>query len=159
MTKKKPSFETREVYMEDAMTRKIIGAAIHVHRQLGPGLLESTYEVCLAEEFKFRNIAFERQCTLPVIYRGAKVEAAYRIDFLVENQIVLELKSVEEITQIHFAQLLTYLRLLNLKKGLLINFNVSLLIDGVKRISNDKNLTYNSDFKLSASSASSATLR
>ena len=128
--------------MEQLTTQKIIGAAIEVHRRLGPGLLESTYEACLAQEFKFLNIQFERQRSYPLIYREAFVESAYRVDFLVEGEIVVEIKAVEALTNIHVAQLLTYLRLLNLPKGLLLNFNVSALKDGIKRVSNAKN-TYN----------------
>ncbi len=145
--------------MEDLTTRKIIGAAIYVHRQLGPGLLESTYERCLEEEFKFQKFLFKRQCSCPVIYRGIALESAYRIDFLVENRVVIEIKSVEAITKVHIAQLLTYLRLLNLKQGLLINFNESLLTQGIKRVSNEKGKRVNCDFELSANSAFSAALR
>jgi GxxExxY protein len=127
--------------MEHLITQKIIGSAIEVHRQLGPGLLESTYEMCLAQEFKFQNIAFERQCSYPVIYREATLESAYRIDFLVENRVVVEIKAVETLSKIHVAQLLTYLRLLKLDKGLILNFNVATLKDGIKRVSNDKGLS------------------
>ena len=124
--------------MEDLTTKKIIGAAIEVHRRLGPGLLESTYELCLAQEFKFQNIPYKRQCSYPLIYRETVLEAAYRVDFLVDDHIVVELKSVESLSKIHVAQLLTYLRLLDLQKGLLLNFNVSMLKDGIKRVSNEK---------------------
>ncbi len=123
--------------MQHHLTQKIIGAAIEVHRRLGPGLLESTYEMCLAEEFKFQNIQFERQCSYPLTYRSTVLESAYRLDFLVEGQIVLEIKAVELLSKLHTAQLLTYLRLLNLRKGLLLNFNVSMLKDGIKRVSNE----------------------
>jgi GxxExxY protein len=125
--------------MEHLVTRKVIGAAIEVHRRLGPGLLESTYEMCLAEELKFLGIPFERQSSFPLVYRQIKLDAAFRLDFLVENQVIVEIKSVESISKIHVAQLLTYLRLLNLKKGLLLNFNVPALKEGIKRVSNEKN--------------------
>ena len=125
--------------MDQLLTQKIIGAAIEVHRRLGPGLLESTYEMCLAEEFKFHNIRFERQCSYPLIYREVTIESAYRVDFLIEGQVVVEIKAVESLSSIHIAQLLTYLRLLNIRKGLLLNFNVQVLKDGIKRVSNEKN--------------------
>ena len=124
------------------ITRKIIGAAIEVHRRLGPGLLESTYEMCLAEEFNFLGIHFERQCSYPLIYRELKLDAAFRLDFLVEKQVIVEIKAEEAISKIHVAQLLTYLRLLNLRKGLLLNFNVPALKEGIKRVSNEKNESY-----------------
>src|SRR5690606_25300672 len=101
-----------EKFME-YLTQKIIGAAIEVHRRLGPGLLESIYEMCLAQEFKFQNIAFERQCSYPLTYRNIVLESGCRIDFLVENSVVVEVKAVESFSPIHVAQLLTYLRLLN----------------------------------------------
>ncbi len=123
--------------MEHLTTRKIIGAAIEVHRRLGPGLLESTYEMCLAQEFKFLNISYERQCSYPLIYREVLLESGFRLDFLVEKQVVVEIKAVEAISNIHVSQLLTYLRLLNLRKGLLLNFNVPALKDGIKRVSNE----------------------
>lgn len=132
--------------MEQFITQKIIGAAIEVHRRLGPGLLESTYELCLAQELKFQNIPFERQCSYPLIYREAILESAYRIDFLVESQVVVEIKAVETLSNLHVAQLLTYLRLLNLRKGLLLNFNVPVLKDGIKRVSNDKEINRDPDF-------------
>ena len=137
--------------MDQNLTQKIIGAAIEVHRRLGPGLLESTYEMCLSEEFKFQKIQFERQYSFPIIYRELKIDAAYRIDFLVEKLIIIEIKSVESFSKIHIAQIFTYLRLLKLNKGLLINFNVPILKEGIKRISNEKN---SSQFTSSAFSAS-----
>jgi GxxExxY protein len=135
--------------MEHLITQKIIGAAIEVHRRLGPGLLESTYELCLAEEFKFLNIRHNRQYSYPLIYRGVMLESAFRLDFLVEDQIVVEIKSVEAISNIHISQLLTYLRLLDLRKGLLLNFNVSSLKDGIKRVSNENNPLRSSAFSAS----------
>jgi GxxExxY protein len=119
------------------ITEKIIGTAIEVHRVLGPGLLESSYEECLAREFELRGISFERQKPLPIVYKDLKLECGYRLDFLVENQIIVELKSVDEINPIFLAQVLTYLRLLDKQVGLLINFNVPVLKNGIKRIVNN----------------------
>ena len=118
------------------LTKEIIGAAIEVHKTLGPGLLESTYEECLCHEFKLRNLPFDRQKELPIEYKGIKLDCGYRVDILVGNQIILELKSCNELQPIHQAQLLTYLKLANKKVGLLINFNVPVLKDGIKRLSN-----------------------
>ena len=115
------------------LTHKIIGAAIEVHRQLGPGLLESAYEECLAREFALRGISFERQKPIPVVYKGVKLETGYRIDLLVEHRIVVELKSIEEIAPIHEAVVLTYLKLSGNTVGLLINFHVAVLKDGIRR--------------------------
>lgn len=115
------------------LTEKIIGCAIKVHRVLGPGLLESTYEVCLVHEIKKTGLKVERQVSLPIIYDGIKLDAGYQLDVLVEDTIILELKSVESLMPIHEAQLLTYLKLANKKLGLLINFNVTLLKNGIKR--------------------------
>ncbi|MFN9977841.1 MAG: GxxExxY protein [Phycisphaerae bacterium] len=122
----------------DAITDKIIGAAIEVHRSLGPGLLETAYEACLAKELADRGVAFARQLELPVNYKGIRVECGYRIDLLVEDLIVVELKSVEKTQPIHEAQLLTYLRLMDKPVGLLLNFNVSKLTDGIVRRANTK---------------------
>jgi len=113
-----------------------IGAAIEVHRALGPGLLESAYEECLCHELKLRSLSFERQKPLPITYKGVKLDCGYRLDIVIENLLVLELKSVQQIEPIHEAQLLTYLRLSNLWLGLLINFNVPILKDGIKRMVN-----------------------
>ena len=121
---------------ESLLTQRIISAAIEVHRYLGPGLLESTYENCLCREFSNRDIAFERQVPLPVFYKGLKLDCGYRLDFLVENEVVVELKAVTQLEKIHEAQLLTYLRLAGKKLGLLLNFNVLLMKDGIKRIVN-----------------------
>jgi len=115
------------------LTHKIIGAAIEVHRQLGPGLLESAYEECLAREFALRGINYERQKPVPVIYKGIKLECGYRIDLLVERRIVVELKSIEEIAPIHESVVLTYLKLSGNTVGLLINFHVTVLKDGIRR--------------------------
>jgi GxxExxY protein len=118
------------------LTHNIIGAAIEVHRHLGPGLLESIYLPCLQFELSGRKIRFETQRTTPIVYKGFQVGAAYRIDLVIEGLIVVELKSVERIAPVHEAQLLTYLWLTNSPIGLLINFNVAKLTDGVKRILN-----------------------
>jgi len=120
----------------DSLSNGIIGAAIEVHRILGPGLFESAYEECLCRELFLRNIPFERQVPLPVEYKGVKLDCGYRLDVVVENLVILELKAVLEIKPIHEAQLLTYLRLKNLWLGLLINFNVPVLKDGIKRLVN-----------------------
>ena len=118
---------------ESQLTEQIIGAAIEVHRLLGPGLLESAYEECLAREFKLRQIPFERQQPIPVVYKDLKLECGYRVDFLVAGKVVVELKSVEALAPVHDAIVLTYLRLSGCKVGLLINFYVPLLKDGIKR--------------------------
>jgi GxxExxY protein len=120
----------------NAVTHNIIGAAIEVHRHLGPGLLESTYLPCLQFELSSRNIRFEMQRAVPIRYKQAKLEATYRFDLIVESQIVVELKSVDRLLSVHDAQLLTYLRLTNSPAGLLINFNVAKLTNGVKRLVN-----------------------
>ena len=119
------------------LTKTIIGAAIEVHRTLGPGLLESTYEACLFYELEQMGLFVERQVELPVKYKNVRVEIGYRIDLLVENQVIIEVKSVKELLPVHMAQMITYLKISNKSKGLLMNFNVAKLIDGVKRISNE----------------------
>ncbi|MEA2083542.1 MAG: GxxExxY protein [Thermodesulfobacteriota bacterium] len=121
---------------EDALSNKIIGAAIEVHRVLGPGLLESAYEECLCRELSLRDIKFERQKSLPVAYKGVKLDCGYRLDILVEQLVILELKTVNRIEPIHDAQLLTYLKLADLKLGLLLNFNVPVMKAGIRRIVN-----------------------
>jgi GxxExxY protein len=118
----------------NGLTEKIIGAAIEVHKVLGPGLLESAYEGCLAHELSLANIYFERQLPLPVIYKSIQLDCGYRIDFLVEKTLVLELKAVDGLQSIHEAQLLTYLKLGGWPVGLLINFNVPVLKKGIKRM-------------------------
>ena len=115
------------------ITEQIIGAAIEVHRVLGPGLLESAYEECLCHELRLRGISFERQRLLPVEYKGMTLDCNYRIDLLVGNTIVVEIKAVSDIEPIHEAQLPTYLRLGGWKTGLLINFNVPVLKNGIRR--------------------------
>jgi GxxExxY protein len=118
------------------LTGEIIQAAIEVHRTLGPGLLESTYEECLCHELELRNIPYERQKELPINYKGKMLNCGYRLDVIVARSLILEIKSCEGLQRIHEAQLLTYLRLTGLKVGLLINFNVPVLREGIKRIAN-----------------------
>ena len=117
---------------------QIIGSAIEVHRALGPGLLETAYEACLAHELFQRGLAVERQKHLPITYKTVELDAAYRLDLLVERRVVVELKAVEQVHPIHKTQLLTYLKLSGLKLGLLINFNVKVLKDGIDRVIYDK---------------------
>jgi len=117
----------------DILSNQVIGCAIEVHRVLGPGLLESTYEQCLAYELGQAGIGFTLQQALPVRYKGLKLDCGYRTDVLVQNTLILELKSVDVILGIHHAQLLTYMKLAGIKTGLLINFNVSQLKTGIKR--------------------------
>jgi len=115
------------------LTGKIIGCAIEVHKELGPGLLESTYEECLCHELSLQKVAYERQKELPVFYKGKNLDCGYRLDIVLPNQLILELKAIEKIEPIHEAQLLTYLKLSKIRTGLLINFNVQLLKEGIKR--------------------------
>jgi GxxExxY protein len=115
------------------LTHEIIGSAIEVHKVLGPGLLESAYEICLAQELTLRGIKFEKQKPLPVAYKDTKLEEGYRLDLLVEGKIVVELKAIDRLSSIHDAIMLTYLRLSECKIGLLINFNVPVLKDGIRR--------------------------
>jgi len=118
---------------DNEVTHEIIGAAIEVHKRLGPGLLESAYEECLTHELRLRNLRVDRQLGVPVVYKDTKLDCGYRIDLLVEGRIVVELKSIECFAPIHEAVILTYLRLSGHKVGLLINFNVAILKDGVRR--------------------------
>jgi GxxExxY protein len=118
----------------NALSRRIIGAAIEVHRELGPGLLESAYEACLCRELTLQGIEFERQVPLPVVYKGLELDCAYKLDIVVEELVVLELKAVEKLEAIHEAQLLTYLRLAHHWLGLLVNFNTAVLVNGIKRM-------------------------
>ncbi|MFQ6101512.1 MAG: GxxExxY protein [Anaerolineae bacterium] len=122
------------VYYEKELTGRIIGAAIEVHRALGPGLLESAYQACLAQELSLRGLPFEREMPLPIDYKGLQLDCGYRLDFLVAGKVVVELKAVERIHPIHEAQLLTYLKLTGCRVGLLINFNVPVLKNGIKRM-------------------------
>ena len=119
---------------EKDLTEQIIGAAIEVHRAIGPGLLEAIYEACLAHEFSLRGLSFEHEKSLPVEYKGVKMGCGYRLDFVVEGKVVVELKTVDDFHPVHEAQLLTYLKLTQCKVGLLINFNVPKLKDGIRRM-------------------------
>jgi GxxExxY protein len=123
--------------MDNILTSKIIGAAIEVHKELGPGLLESAYEECLCHELNLQRIAFKRQIPVPVSYKGVRLDCGYRLDLLVEDSIVVELKACDGIAHIHRAQLLTYLKLLDKSLGLILNFQVSVLKDGIARIANE----------------------
>jgi GxxExxY protein len=125
--------ENTEMIELNQCTEQIIGSAIEVHKALGPGLLESAYEECLCRELAVRSIPFERQRPLPVEYKGTRLDCSYRLDLLVAGSVVVEIKSVSAIEPVHEAQLLTYLKLGGWKLGLLINFNVSLLKDGIRR--------------------------
>jgi len=117
----------------DKLSNQVIGCAIEVHRALGPGLLESTYEQCLTYELGHAGIRFQLQQALPVHYKGLRLDCGYRVDVLVEDALILELKSADSILAIHHAQILTYMKLAGIKTGLLINFNVSHLKEGIKR--------------------------
>ncbi len=119
------------------ITARVIGAAIEVHIALGPGLLESAYEECLSQELQLRGISFERQKPLPVKYKGTRLDCGYRLDMVVEDRVILELKACDSIEEIHKAQLLTYLRLSGLKLGLILNFNVPVMKEGIVRVVNN----------------------
>jgi GxxExxY protein len=119
--------------MLNDLTKSVIGAAIEVHRALGPGLLESAYEICLCRELNLRGIQFQRQLPIPLEYKGVELDCGYRSDVIVEDTLLLELKAVDALLPIHEAQLLSYLKLTGLSVGLLINFNVELLKDGIRR--------------------------
>ena len=121
------------MYYEQELTGEIIGAAIEVHRALGPGLLESAYQRCLERELGLRGVDFQREKPLPVSYKGIQLDCGYRLDLLVEERVVVELKAVDVVAPVHEAQLLTYLRLSGCKVGLLINFNVPVLTKGITR--------------------------
>ena len=118
----------------DELTGRIIGLAIEVHRLLGPGLLESTYEECLCLELKRSDVGIKRQLSLPVIYKGLKLDCGYRLDLVVDNRVIVEVKSIERLIPIHEAQLLTYMKLSNIRTGLLLNFNCVVLKDGIRRM-------------------------
>jgi len=115
----------------------VIGAAIEVHKVLGPGLLESAYENCLCHELQLRNVTFERQKPLPITYKGVNLDCGYRLDVVIQGLLVLEVKACDRIEPIHQAQLLTYLKLSGLSLGLLLNFNVPLMRDGIVRVANE----------------------
>lgn len=120
--------------IHEQLSGVILGAAIEVHRELGPGLLESTYEECLCHELSGRGVPFQRQLVLPVNYKSLRLDCGYRVDILVDDKIILELKSVDRMLPIYHAQLTTYLKLSGCRLGLLMNFNVAVLKDGIKRI-------------------------
>ena len=119
--------------LEQELTGKIIGAAIEVHKELGPGLLESAYQHCLARELSLRELDFQREVSLPIQYKGEALDGGYRADFIIAQKVIVELKAIEALAPIHEAQLLTYLKLSGCHVGLLINFNVSTLKDGIIR--------------------------
>ncbi|HEV8124933.1 MAG TPA: GxxExxY protein [Gemmatimonadales bacterium] len=121
----------------DRLSYRIIGAAIEVHRHIGPGLLGRAYAECLAHEFRLQRITFARELSIPVVYKGAQLDCGYRLDFLIEDEFPLELKTVEQVLPVHEAQVLTYLRLLKLPLGLLLNFNVPALVKGIHRVVNN----------------------
>lgn len=123
--------------LENEITEIIIGCSIKIHKSIGPGLLESAYEECLFYELSKTDLKIERQKALPLIYEEVKLECGYRADFLIENKVIIELKSIEALADIHLAQVLTYLKLSECKVGLLINFNVLKLTNGVKRVVNN----------------------
>ena len=119
--------------VDEALTEQIIGAAIEVHRHLGPGLLESAYEECLCHELQLRGLTFRRQVNLPVVYKGVALDCGYKMDLVVEDRVVIELKCVEAVLGVHQAQLLTYLKLSGKRVGLLLNFHVSVMTRGIVR--------------------------
>ncbi|HVH75949.1 MAG TPA: GxxExxY protein [Stellaceae bacterium] len=121
-------------YEHDPLTETIIGFAIEVHRQLGPGLLESAYEECLCFELKQAGVGFRRQVPLPVIYKAIRLDCGYRLDILVENRVIIEIKSVERLMPIHEAQMLTYMKVSGTRAGLLLNFNTAVLKEGMRRL-------------------------
>ena len=123
-----------KIRIDDSLSESVIGFAIEVHRELGPGLLESAYEQCLCYEFETHGIPFRRQVPLPIAYKSMKLDCGYRMDVVVDERLVLELKTVESLQPIHEAQLLTYLKLSGMETGLLMNFNTSLLKHGIKRM-------------------------
>ena len=120
--------------LEQELTRKIIQCAIEVHKALGPGLLESAYEKCLMKEFELSDVLFKSQIELPLEYKGIRVDAGYRIDLIVERKVIIDLKAVESLIPVHETQLLTYMKLTGIRVGMLMNFNVPVLKDGIKRM-------------------------
>lgn len=122
---------------ENELSKIVVNCAYKVHKSLGPGLLESAYEECLFYELNKTGLKIEKQKALPLVYEEVKLEIGYRIDLIIENKLIVEIKSVETLNDVHFAQLLTYLKLTNSKLGLLINFNVALIKNGIKRIANN----------------------
>lgn len=130
-----PVVESSPEVLHARLTDTILGAALEVHRALGPGLLESAYEACLVWELESKGLRVERQVAVPVVYKGVRLELGYRVDLLVENAVIVELKAVKALEPIHTAQILTYLRLSGVRVGLLLNFNAELLKHGIKRVS------------------------
>ena len=122
--------ETRSKLLHENLTEQVIGAAIEVHRALGPGLLESAYEECLCHELRLRDLKFHRQVPLPVNFKGIHLDCGYRMDILVEDSVIIELKCVEHVLPVHEAQLLTYLKMTGKRVGLIINFHVAALVRG-----------------------------
>ncbi|MGY8787065.1 MAG: GxxExxY protein [Fidelibacterota bacterium] len=120
--------------LEQELTRKIIKCAIEVHKALGPGLLESSYEKCLMKEFELSDVLFKSQIELPLEYKGVRIDAGYLIDLIVEQKVIIELKAVGSLIPVHEAQLLTYMKLTGIRVGMLMNFNVPVLKDGIKRM-------------------------
>lgn len=125
---------------ENELSSKVIGASIEIHRTLGPGLLESAYRECLCHELQADGLKVEKEKPMPMVYKGIKLDHGYRMDLLIENTLVIEIKTVEALTDVHLAQVLTYLRLGNYHLGLLINFDVSLLKNGLQRVINDRHV-------------------
>jgi GxxExxY protein len=119
---------------DDLLTQRVIGFAIDVHRQLGPGLLESAYEECLCFELKHNGVPFKRQVPLPVVYKSVRLDCGYRLDVVVQDQVILELETVERLAPIHEAQMLTYMKLSGIRTGLLLNFNCAVLKNGIRRL-------------------------
>jgi len=122
---------------ENEISEKVIGCAIAVHKALGPGLLESAYEECLAAEMDAQGIMYERQRPVPLVYRTVRLDCGYRVDFVVEGKVVVDLKAIETVPPVMYAQVLTYMRLLEKRLGLLINFHVERLTEGVRRVANN----------------------
>ena len=122
---------------ENELSKIVFDCALKVHQNLGPGLLENAYEECLSYELKKKGLLVEKQKPLPLLYESIKLDIGYRVDIMIENKLILEIKSVDDLNDVHFAQLLTYLKLANCKLGLLINFNVALIKNGIRRIVNN----------------------
>jgi GxxExxY protein len=131
-----PTQSAQSAQRLNSISGAVIGAAVEVHRHLGPGLLESAYEACLAHELIAGGFAIERQKPLPVFYKGQRLDVGYRLDLVVEKLVVVEIKSIERLERVHFSQVLSYLRLTGCRLGLLINFNVPKLVEGVRRVAN-----------------------
>jgi GxxExxY protein len=138
------------VYLHQELTHQIIAAAIEVHKNLGPGLLEAVYRLCLGMEFESRGLQYQQEVAIPLGYKGRKIDHCFRLDFLVENKVIVELKSIEHVLPVHGSQLLTYLRLAEKQVGLLINFNVATLKTGIhRRILDSQNSHHAYDPKVS----------